>query len=277
MEQLLNAAGITADAADSSVLSRLPQALDLPLTIRPNRKTVLLSRENLEVVWQRLGNSRMYCDNSLVVAFNVLLSMFVSMDAVFAEHFDARLINPDAMRQVVLGSINMRATQRYVSAGKLTMGIINVGMHWVVATCQRSAVPSAAQLTMTVYDSIGQSGQLQWQGRWNGSTVDWHQQPSSLMVPPLSTLLKFAADAWQLPAGQQVAVVYHQLAQQDLATDDWSCGRWAVVNLATVLWNSVPRQRDSTFAAHRDQQAVLQKCRRLMYLGMCVPVQVVIE
>jgi hypothetical protein len=277
MELLLIGAGITTDAADSSVLSRLPQALDVTLTIGPGSKTVLLSRDELEIVCQRLGNSRMYCDNTLIVAFNVLLSMFVSMDAVFAEHFDARVINPYAMRQVVLGSIDMRATQRYVSTGTLTMGIINVGMHWVVATCQRSAAPSAAQLTMTVYDSIGQAGQLQWQGRWNGSTVDCHEQPSSLMRPPLSALLKFAADAWELPAGQQVAVVYHQLAQQDLVTDNWSCGRWAVVNLATVLWNSVPRERGSTFAAHRDQQAVLQKCRRLMHLGMCVPVEYVID
>ena len=49
------------------------------------------------------------------------------------------------------------------------------------------------------------------------------------------------------------------------------------MNLATVLWNSVPRERDSGFAGHDDLLAVLQRCRRLMYLGMCVPVQVVID
>jgi hypothetical protein len=218
----------------------------------------------------------MYSDNSLAVAIDVLIRMYVSMDAVFAERGDVFVINPSIMWQVVHGA-DLRRTQRDLSARKLTVGIIDVGMHWIVATCQHHAEPSDTQLIMTVYDSLGQAEKFQWRGHWTGSTVEWYQQPCSLMVAQLSALLKFNADAWQLPAGQQVAVVYHRIAQQDLATDRWSCGRWAVVNLATVLWNNVPRERDSGFAGHDDQQAVLQRCRRLMYLGMCVPVQVVID
>jgi hypothetical protein len=70
----------------------------------------------------------MYSDNSLAVAIDVLLRMYVSMDAVFAERCDVFVINPCIMWQVVHGA-DLRRTQRDLSARKLTVGIIDVGMH----------------------------------------------------------------------------------------------------------------------------------------------------
>lgn len=117
-----------------------------------------------------------------------------------------------------------------------TVGVVNVSKtHWLAF----STLLHSSGVQLVFYEPMSQTtGRGSYNGTFNGSTTT--ELPLDVYSPKypgakLVALLDWHCRAWQCQAGTRVSLNIVHTAQQ--TSDGWTCGRWAIDNLAALLDN----------------------------------------